>query len=95
MDTQDLVDTIKMWNEFYKEMQNNLKEISSEDLKKWQENMFKIISLITIPDSVKSTPAENNLNKVIELIKTKDNNKLEEIFNLLVEVEDYLKDAVY
>jgi|DewCreStandDraft_4_1066084.scaffolds.fasta_scaffold07875_7 uncharacterized membrane protein len=95
MDTQDLVDTIKMWNEFYKEMQNNLKEISSEDLKKWQENMFKIISLITIPDSVKSTPAENNLNKVIELIKTKDNNKLEEIFNLLVEVENYLKDTVY
>lgn len=94
MDTQDLFETIKMWNDFYREMQNNRNDVALEDAKKWQENMFKIISLINIPDSVRLTPAEKNLQTVIEIAKAKDGNKLQEIYSLLSEVENYFKDAL-
>lgn len=34
MDTQDLFDTIKMWNDFYREMQKNRNALALEDLQK-------------------------------------------------------------
>lgn len=92
MDTQELVETIKMWNEFYKDMQYN--NNTPEELKKWKENMFKIISVINIPEAVLNTPAEKNLQIVVNLAKSKDENKLEEIYNLLKEVENYFKDVL-
>jgi len=95
MDTQELVETIKMWDDFYKEMkENNKEQLPPDDIKKWNENMFKIISLINIPDSVRMTPAEKNLVKVVEIAKSKDENRLEEVYGLLSEVENYFKDAL-
>ncbi len=95
MDTQELVETIKMWNDFYREMkENNKAPIPPDDIKKWNENMFKIISLINIPESVRLTPVEKNLVKVVEIAKSKDEKRLEEAYNLLSELENYFKDAV-
>ncbi len=94
MDTQELVETIKMWNDFYREMQDDGKNVNQEDVKKWQENMFKIISVLNIPEHIRLTPAEKNLNKVMEIAKTKDTTKLQEVYNLLSEVENYFRDAV-
>ncbi|MBP7792394.1 MAG: hypothetical protein KA120_04965 [Candidatus Goldbacteria bacterium] len=93
MDTQDVVEIIKMWNNFYVEMQKSNGNVSPEDLKKWKESMLKIASLITIPDSVRATSAEKNLQVVIEITQTRDENKLEEIYKLLSEVENFFKDA--
>ncbi|MCX8092957.1 MAG: hypothetical protein N3E50_02170 [Candidatus Goldbacteria bacterium] len=83
-----------MWNNFYREMQDNDKNVPQEDIKKWQENMFKIISVINIPEHVRMTPAEKNLRKVMEIAKTKDKTRLHEIYNLLLEVENYFKDSL-
>lgn len=94
MDMQELVETIKMWNDFYREMQNNNKNFTDEEIKKWQENMLKIISVINIPEHVRLTPAEKNIKAVLELSTTKDVSKLQEIYNLLSEVENYFKDAL-
>ncbi len=94
MDTQDFLETVKLWAESYREERDPEKDYppaENPDKKRWEENMIKIAAIISPADSIEGTPALEKVNEAVKMAKEKDPSKLKKIYENLHEVEEYLK----
>lgn len=98
MDLNYLLEIIQTWRNIYQSISVSVdKEISKEDEefhKKWNMGMLKVIAALEIIDDIAGSPVEKHFLKAIEDAKMKNTQKLNDIFVLLGEVEDYLKKKV-
>ncbi len=98
MDAGYLLEIISTWRDIYQSISVSVdKEKSKEDEefhKKWNSGMLKVIAALEIIDDIASSPVEKHFVKAIENAKTKDTKKLDDIYVLLGEVEEYLKKKV-
>jgi len=97
LDTQEFLDTVKIWTDSYRETRDPDKEHtvgeSPEEIK-WEESMLKIAAVLLPAESIKGTPAMEKINMVKDIASKKDRSKLQEIYKLLHEVEEYLKSSL-
>ncbi|HDQ25278.1 MAG TPA: hypothetical protein ENN43_00835 [bacterium] len=92
MDTQELVEVIKTWVDTYRETVEAGNDRQNDP--KWRDNMIKFASVIMVPESLKDTPAQKILEAVIAKAKEKKSERVEEIYSLLCDVENYLNDSL-
>ena len=52
--------------------------------------MLKIAAALGICDSLAGTPAEKKIETAVQMAKTKDRSKLQDIYSIICEVERYL-----
>lgn len=94
MDTQDFLDALTTWTESYRDARDpEMEWPASEDplTAKWEENMLKVVAVISPADSLIGTPALERVRQAIGIAKLKDRSKLKKIYDILNEVENYLK----
>jgi len=97
LDTQDFLETVKLWTETYREERDPDKDYSpaeEPEEKKWEINMMKIAAIISPADSVRGTPALEKVNEAVKLAKEKDPSKLKKIYENLHSVEGFLKSSL-
>ena len=98
MDASYLLEIISTWRDIYESISVSVdKERSKEDEefhRKWNFGMLKVIAALETIDDIACSPVEKHFVKAIEDAKTKDTKKLDDIYVLLGEVEDYLKKKV-
>lgn len=94
MDTQDFLEMLTIWTESYRTARNHeLDPVTAvePDAVKWEENMLKIVAVMSPADSLIGTPAHEKVKQAIGIAKLKDRSKLKKIYDILNEVEKYLK----
>ncbi|MCX8092959.1 MAG: hypothetical protein N3E50_02180 [Candidatus Goldbacteria bacterium] len=95
MDASYLLEIITTWRDIYESISISVdKERSKEDEefhKKWNVGMLKVIAALELIDDIAGSPVEKHFVRAIENARTKDIKKLDDIYVLLGEVEDYLK----
>jgi len=98
MDINYLLEIITTWRNIYESISVSVdKEDTKEDEefhKKWNTGMLKVIAALTVIDDIAHSPVEKHFIKAIEDAKLKDTRKLDDIYVLLGEVEEYLKKKV-
>lgn len=97
MDTQDFVESVKIWTEVFRQNRDPVLDYppsTDPEEKKWEENMLKIASVLTPADSIEGTPAEKKVIDAVEFAKSRDTSKLKQVYILLDEVEQYLKESL-
>lgn len=93
MDTQDFLDVLKTWTDSYRDARGEealVPRESDDSAAKWEDNMMKIISVISPADSLIGTPAHEMVKQAVGIAKLKDRTKLNKVYELLNEVEKYL-----
>lgn len=93
MDTQDFLDVLKTWTDSYRDARDpkaDLLPAEDESAAKWEENMLKVVSVISPADSLIGTPAHEMVKQAVGIAKLKDRTKLKKVYDLLSEVENYL-----
>lgn len=93
MDTQDFIDVLKTWTDSYRDAcgTDGLPPADADPAAaKWEENMLKIISVISPADSLIGTPAHEMVKQAVGIAKLKDRTKLKKVYDLLNDVENYL-----
>lgn len=90
-----LLEIISTWRNIYQSISVSIdKEKTKEDEefhKKWNRGMLKVVASLQMIDDIVKTPVEKHFLKAIENAKMNDTKKLDDIYVLLGEVEDYLK----
>lgn len=93
MDTQDFLDNIKSWLEFYRDVRIPDLEYppatKDSDIR-WENGMLKVAAAFTPCDSLLGTPAEKLVQKAAVMAKENKGTYLKEIYDILVQVEKYL-----
>lgn len=95
MDGNYLLEIISTWRDIYQSISISIdKEKSKEDEefhRKWNKGMLKVVAALEVIDDIAQSPVEKHFVKAIENAKMNDTKKLDDIYVLLGEVEDYLK----
>jgi hypothetical protein len=93
LDTQDFLDVLKTWTDSYRDARGGegvYSPASDDSDAKWEDNMMKIVSVISPADSLIGTPAHEMVKQAVGIAKLKDRSKLKKVYELLNEVEKYL-----
>ncbi len=98
MDANYLLEIITTWRDIYQSISVSVdKERTKEDEEfhiKWNAGMLKVIAALETIDDIACSPVEKHFIKAIENARTRDTKKLDDIYVLLGEVEEYLKKKV-
>ena len=97
MDTQEFLDVLNIWTESYRGSRDPEKDYppgETPDEIQWENGMLKVATVITAAESLEGTPAIDKLMKAKGLARLKDRSKLKDIYNLLHDVEEYLKSTL-
>lgn len=89
----DLLETIKTWRSIYTSISTpDTADISAnrEFHEKWLKGMLKVVGSLGVIDELKNTPVEKHMQKAVEDGRTKDIQKLDDIYVLLGEVERFI-----
>ncbi len=97
MDTQDFLDNIKSWLDFYRDVRIPDLEyppaVTPDDIK-WEDGMMKVASAFGVCDSLAGTPAEKKMQQAVEMAKSKERSKLKDIYDIITQVEKYLGESI-
>jgi|GEM_PF-1260636 hypothetical protein len=93
MDTQDFLDNINSWLEFYRDVRDPdliyPPAVRPDDIK-WEESMLRIASSFKICDSLFGTPAQKKVEQAIRLAQSGDKSRVKDIYDIFFEVERFL-----
>jgi len=97
MFTEDLLETIQTWRNIYSKISvpEKMRNFSNDAYdQKCLYGMLKVVSGLGLIDEIKNTPVEKHFQKAVEDGKTMDINRLDDIYVLLGEVENYIMEKL-
>ena len=93
----DLLETIQTWREIYSRISvpEKTRTYSNDTYdQKCLYGMLKVVSGLGVIEEIKNTPVEKHLQKAVEDGKAKDIERLDDIYVLLGEVENYIREKM-
>lgn len=97
MDTQEFLDNINSWIEFYSDVRDPelvYPASSKPDEIKWEESMLKIAASFKICDSLAATPAQHKIEQAVALAVSRNRSSLKDIYDIFVDVAKYLGENI-
>jgi hypothetical protein len=95
MDTQDFLDNINSWLDFYRDVRDPEliypPAVRPDDIK-WEDSMLRIAASFKICDSLTGTPAQKKVEQAISLALSGDRMRIKDIYDIFIAVARFLGD---